>query len=151
MDERENNQKDEELILAWVRLTCVLKNSRLTEGLSYNEAIVMLRAYNRFRQNGEGVVSFKEISDETHLLKSHVHHTIEMLVEKGLLERVEKGDRRMSFVRLVPENLEEFLRVHRKSLALAHDIHRILGEEDTTAFLRIAEKICSANPLPNKD
>lgn len=36
---------DEELITAWVQLTGILKNTRITKGLVYNESIVMLVAY----------------------------------------------------------------------------------------------------------
>ena len=72
----ENLQIDEDIVVSWVRLTGILKNGRLTDGLIYNEAIVMLTAYRRYQQDGEGLVSFKEIVAETRMLKSHVHRTI---------------------------------------------------------------------------
>lgn len=143
----EKSMIDEQVVVSWVRLTGILKNGRLTDGLIYNEAIVMLTAYNKFRSDGEGVVSFKELTDETRLLKSHVHRTIDSLVEKRLLERVTGEDKRMSFVRPVKDNLEAFLRVHGQSLALAARVREIIGEEDTRAFVRIAEKIYRSDLL----
>lgn len=79
----ETSQLDEDLVVSWVRLTGILKNGRLTDGLIYNEAVVMLAAYRRYKQDGEGLVSFKEIVSETRMLKSHVHRTIDSLVKNS--------------------------------------------------------------------
>ena len=40
----QDNCLEEQLISAWVRLTGILKNTRSTKGMVYNEAIVMLVA-----------------------------------------------------------------------------------------------------------
>ena len=37
----QENSLEEQLISAWVRLTGILKNTRITTGMVYNEAIVM--------------------------------------------------------------------------------------------------------------
>ena len=143
----EHNELEENLILAWVKLTGELKNTRITQGMIYNEAIVMLIVYNRFRKDGEGLVSFKEIVSETKMLKSLVNRTIDSLVRKNYLERSEGKDKRTTFVRPVKENLSSFLAVHGKSLALAHRAAEILGEEDAEAFVRISRKICDNSPI----
>ena len=44
----ENIILNEQLLLAWVKLTGMIKNGRITKGLAYNEAIVMLLLYNRY-------------------------------------------------------------------------------------------------------
>ena len=132
---------EEQLISAWVRLTGILKNTRITKGMVYNEAIVMLVAYNRYREDGDGLVSFKEIVSETRMLKSLVNRTIDSLVAKGFLERCDGRDKRTTFVRVVPDNLNEFLSVHGESLSLAHKLAEVIGEEDARAFIRIVEKI----------
>lgn len=137
----EENELEEALIGAWVALTGALKNTRITQGLVYNEAIVMLIAYNRYREDGEGLVSFKELVRETFMLKSLVNRTIDSLVEKRYLERCEGRDKRTTFVRLVKENIEDFLRVHERSLALARSAVELIGREDAETFVRIAHKI----------
>lgn len=83
----EETRLDEELLSAWVRLTAILKNGRITQGMQYNEAIVMLHAYKRFEQDGEGLVSFKELLAETKMLKSLLNRTVDSLVKKGFLEK----------------------------------------------------------------
>lgn len=132
---------EEQVITAWVRLTGLLKNTRITKGMVYNEAIVMLFAYNRYREDGIGVISFKEIVTETRMLKSLVNRTIDSLVAKGYLARCEGKDKRTTFVRILPENIGEYLDVHEQSLSLASHMIGIIGREDAEAFVRIVGKI----------
>ena len=135
---------EEQVISAWVRLTGLLKNTRITKGMVYNEAIVMLVAYNRYREDGVGMVSFKEIVSETRMLKSLVNRTIDALVERGLLVRCEGKDKRTTFVHILPDNIEGYLQFHEQSLALATKMTGLIGEEDARAFVRISEKVASA-------
>lgn len=146
MDEKLN----EELISAWVRLTSALKNTRMTSGLNYNEATVMLIAYNAYRKDGEGLVSFKDIVRETRMLKSLVNRTIDSLVKKRMLERCGGADKRTTFVRPVKENLDAFLCVHNRSLAIAQQVVDIIGPEDAAVFVGIAERIVAVDPLSDK-
>ena len=132
---------EEAVITAWVRLTGILKNTRITKGMVYNEAIVMLVVYNRYRTDGEALVSFKEIVSETRMLKSLVNRTIDSLVAKGCLERCEGKDKRTTFVRILPDNIGDYLAEHARSLALAHNLIEVIGKEDAETFVRIAEKI----------
>lgn len=134
---------EEQLITAWVRLTGIFKNTRITKGMVYNEAIVMLVAYNRYREDGKGLVSFKEIVSETRMLKSLVNRTIDSLVAKGYLTRCEGKDKRTTFIRIVPENIGGFLEVHAHSLELARSMMQIIGTEDAEAFVRISDKIAA--------
>lgn len=134
---------EEQLITAWVRLTGIFKNTRITKGMVYNEAIVMLVAYNRYREDGKGLVSFKEIVSETRMLKSLVNRTIDSLVAKGYLTRCEGKDKRTTFIRIVPENIGGFLEVHAHSLELARNMMQIIGTEDAEAFVRISDKIAA--------
>ncbi len=141
-----NEALAEQLLAAWVKLTGVIKNSRVTKGLAYNEAIVMLLLYNRFLEDGDGLVSIKEITRETKMLKSLVNRTVNTLEAKGLLERLKtSGDKRMVFVRCIKEKLDVFLAVHNTSLDLARNLIDVIGEEDAQAFVRISKKICDSN------
>lgn len=135
------NDNSLDLIRAWVQLSCILRNSRFTKALPYNEAIVMLLLY----QARDSALSIKQITDMTHMLKSQVNRTINSLEEKGLLERcVADGDRRLGHVRLRKERLELFLQVHAESLQIARDISTIIGPEDTEHFIRISNKLAQS-------
>ncbi len=132
----------EGVLLSWVKLSGILKNTRITKGLMYNEAIVMLLLYNRYRKDGEGLISIKEITQETKMLKSLVNRTVNSLEKKNLLKRCENGnDRRVIYVKCVEENLDVFLGVHNSSLELVQNIIDIVGTEDAQAFIRITQKI----------
>ena len=144
MDNSEN--LDEEIITAWVGLTSALKNSRITQGLNYNEAVVMNIAYHHYMNNGE-LTSFKSITQKTKMLKSLVNRTIDSLVQQDLLERFEGEDKRTTFVRPVQKNIDVFLRVHEQSLELARSLLQIIGEEDARRFINIAKRIVEADPL----
>ena len=137
-----NNKRAENLLSAWVSLSGILKNTRITKGLMYNEATVMLMLYKRYCEDGVGLVSVKEIIQKTKMLKSLVNRTVNSLSEKGLLERVEaSGDKRMVYVKCVEAKLDVFLQVHNSSLEVAQNIIDIIGEEDTDSFVRIVKKI----------
>lgn len=134
-----------DLLLAWVQLSGILKNSRFTKDLSYNESIIMLHLYGQWQQDGEGLLSMKELVSRTGMLKSLVNRTVNALEEKGLLQRCHQpGDKRILYLRCCHENLEEFLKVHHSSIAIAQSIQEIIGPEDTDAFIRIVDKITAS-------
>ncbi len=134
--------REDRLLRAWVKLSGILKNNRITKGLMYNEATVMLLVYNRYMEDGEGLISVKEIIKETNMLKSLVNRTLNSLEKKGLILRLRgEGDRRMLYIKCVKEKLDVFLAVHRSSLKVANGIIEIIGEEDAENFIRIVKKI----------
>jgi DNA-binding MarR family transcriptional regulator len=138
----ENNEKTLELLRSWVQLSGILKNSRFTKELPYNEAIVMLMLYEKYQMDGRGILSVKEITSSTRMLKSLVNRTINSLEAKGLLARCQgEGDRRIGYVRCVEEKLGVFLQVHASSMEIADHIRQIIGPEDTEAFIRIVYKL----------
>ena len=133
------------LLQAWVRLSGILKNSRFTKELPYNEAIVMLHLYERWMQDGCGYFAVKELIQKTGMLKSLVNRTINALEQKGMLQRCQReGDQRIVYVRCVQEKLDVFLRVHDSSMEIAGKIESIIGPEDTAAFIRIVDKISAS-------
>lgn len=136
---------NENLILSWVKLSGIIKNNRITSGLKYNEAIVMLILYSRYLKDGEGFTSVQDIIKETGMLKSLVNRTLGDLEEKGLI-LYEQGteDRRTKFVKCVKEKLDVFLTVHNSSLGVAQNIIDIIGEADTETFINIVEKLTNA-------
>ena len=138
----QDTKNAEALLLAWVKLTAIVKNSRITQGLVYNEAVVMLSLYRRYKEDGEGLVSVKELRTGTGMLKSLLNRTINSLEEKGLLEKVRgTSDRRTLYVKCVKERLDLFTGVHAASLEIAEKIMNIIGEEDTARFIGIVQKI----------
>ena len=53
----EDLRLEENVIASWVRLTGLLKNTRLTKGMIYNEAVVMMIVNRKYEEDGVGTVS----------------------------------------------------------------------------------------------
>lgn len=152
-DFMENNIQNN-LILSWVKLSGMIKNNRITTGLKYNEAIVMLILYSSYLEDGVGSVSVQDIIKETGMLKSLVNRTIGNLEKKGLIEyNVGTSDRRTRMVKCVKEKLDVFLSVHNSSLGVSQSIINIIGEQDTATFINIVDKLATARykAYPKKD
>lgn len=135
----------ERMLGAWIEVNGMLKDSRITQGLTYNEAVVMKQVYDQYRSDGTGRVAVGQIARDTNMLKSLVNRTVGALCDRGYLLR-ERGERdgRNVFVRPVEARLEDFLAVHRRSLALVEQIIGVVGLEDARSFVRMAEKLSQA-------
>lgn len=135
----------ERMLGAWIEVNGMLKDSRITRDLTYNEAVVMKLVYDKYRADGAGRVAVGRIARETNMLKSLVNRTVGALCDRGYLLR-ERGERdgRTVFVRPVEDRLEDFLAVHRRSLALVRQIIDVVGREDAESFVRMAEKLSRA-------
>ena len=139
------SKHSENLIDAWITLLGIVKNCRITKGLQYNEAIVMNILYGRYCEDGQGLVSVKDITQKTRMLKSLVNRTVNSLEKKGFLRRCEgTGDKRIVYVRCAEDKIDTFLKIHNASVSHADKIIDIIGKEDTEAFIRIVEKIKSS-------
>ncbi len=137
---------ENKLISSWVRLSGILKNSRMTKDLKYNEAIIMLSIYKRYVVDGIGLTSVKDIINETGMLKSLVNRTLGELEGKGLIRfMIGKKDRRTKYVVCVKEKLNTFLAVHNNSCVAANNIIEIIGVDDAAAFVRIADKLSNSD------
>ena len=140
-----NDNLQNNLILSWVKLSGIIKNSRITSGLKYNEAIVMLSIYSRYLLDGEGFTSVQDIIKETGMLKSQANRTLSELEKQGLITFAQGiKDRRTKFVKCVKEKLEVFLAVHNSSVKVAENIIGIIGKDDTETFIKIVKKLSEA-------
>ncbi len=131
---------EEELLEAWLRLTCVIDNQRLAaahtmpERLPFNEALVCgLLA----RAREEGVcLTAGELCRRTHILKSQMNVILRSLERKGFISRrPSQTDRRQVELRLLPEGAARYQESHRQSVALAARLAGRMGEEKIRTLL----------------
>lgn len=141
----ENEALLERMLRAWIGVSGLLKSSRITRELTYNEAIVMKLVYDQYKTDGTGRTAVRWIVQETNMRKSLVNRTVNALCAQGYLVR-ERGDAdgRNVFVRPVEERLPDFLAVHRRSLELVRQIADVVGPEDAETFVRMYEKLSAA-------
>lgn len=136
----------ERMLGAWIEVNGMLKDSRITRDLTYNEAIVMKLVYDQYRSDGTGRTAVGRIIRETNMLKSLVNRTINALCASGyLIKERGEADARNVFVRPVEARLTDFLAVHRRSLALVRQIIDVVGPEDAWSFVRMSEKLSRAD------
>lgn len=142
----EDLELEERLLSAWIGIHGILKASRITEGLTYNEAVIMKLVYDQYKKDGVGRTAVSRIVEETHMLKSLVNRTINSLCTKGYLcrERDPKDARRLAVCPSL-DRLPDFLTVHRQSLKLAQTIIDLIGPEDAARFVRMYEKLSASN------
>lgn len=135
----------ERLLSAWTGVSGYLKNSRMTQGITYNEAVTMKLVYEQYKRDGVGLTPVQTILKHTCMLKSLANRTINALCAQGYLIKEQSGpDARMLYVRPVPERLPDFLAVHERSLQLAGAVIDVLGEQDAESFVRICEKFLAS-------
>ncbi len=132
---------EEELLQAWVGITYLFKNSRLTRGLTYNEATIAMYIYHKQGEE-KSEVPLKYLQEKTQMTKSLLNRTVDSLVKKGIVERT-KGteDGRTVYVHLSQDAPSEFLEVHRNSLALAQSVIETIGVQDAKTFIEIYKKL----------
>ncbi len=138
----ENDDLRERLLSAWIGINGFFKDSRMTQELTYNEAVVMKLVYDQYRADGVGRVPLRSILKRTNMLKSLANRTIDSLCAQGYLVK-ERSGRALS-LRLAPQRLADFLAVHQRPLALAQAVIDAIGPEDADRFVRICEKFLDA-------
>ena len=142
----DKNELRERILSAWTGVNGFLKNSRRTQGITYNEAVTMKLVYEQYQKDGVGLTPVQTILKRTHMLKSLANRTINSLCTQGYLVKEQSGpDARMLYVRPLPERLPDFLAVHERSLRLAGAVIDILGEQDAESFVRICEKFLASD------
>lgn len=139
---------NERIVLSWVQLSAILKNSRITQGMPYNEAIVMLLLYHEYKSTGNARLPLSTVIAKTKMLKSLANRTINSLETKGFLIKAENPeDKRAIDLVAIPERAELFMDVHKRSLLIADEIRNTIGNEDAETFIRIVNKIVSLSAL----
>ena len=132
-----NYELEEELIRAWIKITSIIKNNRIFENVSYNEAIILNLVYQKFK-NGDGIY-VQDIIKYTKMLKSLVNRTLNSLSEKGFINKVQ--DKNKLIVYFNEAKKSDYLKIHEHTLEYMHPIVEKIGKEDIIEFIRIVNKI----------
>ncbi len=139
------NDLRERLLTAWTDINARMKNSQMTQGFTYNEAVTMKLIYDQYRRDGVGLVPVAEIRKRLNMLKSLAHRTIQSLCEQGYLQKeTSPEDARALLVRPVPERLPDFLAVHERSLQMAQAVIDAIGQDEAERFVRCCDVFLSA-------
>lgn len=121
---------NEELLEAWLRLSCVIDNQRLAADFPFNEALVC----GLLSQGGCRTAS--ELCARTRILKSQMNAILRSLEAKGAISRRQsQADRRLVELRLLPGGLALYRESHRRSVSMAGRLIDEMGEERIRTLL----------------
>lgn len=129
---------NEELLDAWIRLTSMISNRRLTSDMPYGEALVCNLLY----RNSKRLVTATDLCQETGILKSQMNRTLSNMEEKGLIVRTRsEQDKRQLFIALNMEQMGIYMKQHREILDFIDGIIVKFGEDRTREAIEMLNEI----------
>ena len=130
---------NEELLEAWLRLSCVIDNQRLAADFPFNEALVC----GLLSQGGCRTAS--ELCARTRILKSQMNAILRSLESQGVIARQRsQTDRRQVELRLLPAGLERYRASHRQALDTVDRLISGMGEDAARQLLPLLRRAADA-------
>ena len=137
---------NEELLEAWLRLSCVIDNQRLAADFPFNEALVC----GLLSQGGCRTAS--ELCARTRILKSQMNASLRSLERQGVIARQRsQEDRRRVELRLLPAGLERYRASHRQALDTVDRLISGMGEDAARQLLPLLRRAADAFDTMQKE
>ena len=137
---------NEELLEAWLRLSCVIDNQRLAANFPFNEALVC----GLLSQGGCRTAS--ELCARTRILKSQMNAILRSLESQGVIARQRsQTDRRQVELRLLPAGLERYRASHRQALDTVDRLISGMGEDAARQLLPLLRRAADAFDTMQKE
>ncbi|MCI8681167.1 MAG: winged helix-turn-helix transcriptional regulator [Oscillospiraceae bacterium] len=137
---------NEELLEAWLRLSCVIDNQRLAADFPFNEALVC----GLLSQGGCRTAS--ELCARTRILKSQMNAILRSLESQGVIARQRsQTDRRQVELRLLPAGLERYRASHRQALDTVDRLISGMGEDAARQLLPLLRRAADAFDTMQKE
>ena len=137
---------NEELLEAWLRLSCVIDNQRLAADFPFNEALVC----GLLSQGGCRTAS--ELCARTRILKSQMNAILRSLESQGVIARQRsQTDRRRVELRLLPAGLERYRASHRQALDTVDRLINGMGEDAARQLLPLLRRAADAFDTMQKE
>lgn len=138
--------KNEQFLLAWLRISSTVSNERIVSNMSFNEALVCDVLYYRKLLGVTEKWTATDLCKLTHMHKTLMNRTLNSLEKKQIILREpDPSDRRRYFLKINPVNFQTFLDVHENTMKLVKKITERIGNEKTKAateaFHNVAEAV----------
>lgn len=138
----------EELLEAWLRLSCVIDNQRLAADFPFNEALVC----GLLSRQESGCRTASELCARTRILKSQMNAILRSLEDKGVIARQRsQTDRRRVELRLLPAGLERYRASHRQALDTVDRLVSSMGEDAARQLLPLLRRAADAFDTVQKE
>ena len=125
------------LLNAWMSMALNIRGNRILSNLSFNEIVVCSILY-RNMQEDKPMLTATDLCNDMKLLKSQLNRELNLLEERGLIERIRSDkDKRKVFIKLREDNLSVYLEEHEKVMYIVHNICMMLGEEKAKELTKL--------------
>lgn len=135
-------QKDmnEKILTAWLNMTTVINNDKITVELPFNEAMICRYLY--LYRNGNVIAS--QLCEWMNMQKSQMNRTLTNMENKNLIRRIRnEEDRRQIFVVLNEDMISVYAQQHAKILHLINQICEKVGEEKAKEIIDMFDLVSS--------
>ena len=116
--------KNEKVLDAWLEMTTVINNERITVDLPYNESMICRYLY----QNQDQRVTATDLCNWMRMQKSQMNRTLTTMEKKNLITRVRsQEDHRQIFLTLNASMMQVYQDQHEKIIKLVDGIFKKIG------------------------
>ena len=130
--------KNEKVLEAWLSMTTIINNERITSDLPYNESMICRYLY----QNKDQNVTATDLCNWMRMQKSQMNRTLTNMEKKNLITRTRATeDTRKIYVTLNEQMMAVYKKQHKKILKIVGEIFDKIGYEKQDEVIDLFELI----------
>ena len=119
-------KKNEQVLEAWLQMTTVINNERITPDLPYNESMICRYLY----RNQDKNVTATDLCNYMRMQKSQMNRTLTNMEKKDLITRIRsEKDTRKIYITLNDSMIKIYKAQHKKILEIVDQLFDKIGYE----------------------
>ena len=131
-------KKNEQVLEAWLQMTTVINNERITPDLPYNESMICRYLY----QNQDINVTATDLCNYMRMQKSQMNRTLKKKKKKELITRIRsEQDTRKIYITLNDSMLKIYKTQHEKILKIVDELFDKIGYERQSEVIKLFDLI----------
>lgn len=131
------NNKNEELLKAWLQLSTAISNDRVVSVMPYNEALICNLLYQNQLEYPEQELTATDLCRSCKMLKSQMNRTLQSMEDKGIILRKRSdSDKRQVFITLNQDS-DLYKQQHQEILTLIDRLMQQIGTEKTDEIIKL--------------
>ena len=131
-------KKNEQVLEAWLQMTTVINNERITPDLPYNESMICRYLY----QNQDLNVTATDLCNYMRMQKSQMNRTLTSMEKKELITRIRsEQDTRKIYITLNDSMLKIYKTQHEKILKIVDELFDKIGYERQSEVIKLFDLI----------
>ena len=131
-------KQNEQVLEAWLQMTTVINNERITPDLPYHESMICRYLY----QNQDINVTATDLCNYTRMQKSQMNRTLTSMEKKELITRIRsEQDTRKIYITLNDSMLKIYKTQHEKILKIVDELFDKIGYERQSEVIKLFDLI----------